>query len=67
MNDETPVPVDHALEVATKRTQSAERDYLATDVTDEEAIIRAGEVERRAEDLTVLAGDAVPREGDAPS
>ena len=67
MTDEPQVPVDEALEVATKRTEAAERDYLATEVTDEEAIVRADEVERRAEDLTVLAGDAVPREGDGPS
>lgn len=66
MNDEQPVPVDHAVEIATKRTKSAERDYLEADVTDEEAILRADEVKRRAEDLTVLAGDAAKKESAGP-
>ena len=61
MTDEPPVPVDHAVEIATKRTKSAERDYLDADVTEEEAIVRADKVERRAEDLTELAGDAARR------
>ena len=66
MTDEPPVPVDQAVEIATKRTKSAERDYLDADVTEEEAIVRADKVERRAEDLTELAGDAAKKENDAP-
>ena len=57
MTDEPPVPVDQAVEIATKRTKSAERDYLDADVTEEEAIVRADKVERRAEDLTELRSE----------
>lgn len=58
MSDEPLSPVDRAVEVATDRTKAAEREYVETPPSDEDAIVLAAEVERRAEDLNVLANDA---------
>lgn len=43
---------------------SAEEEYLETPAKDETAIVRAVEVERRADDLATLASD--PPEDDLP-
>ena len=48
---------DRAIETATDRTKAAEDEFLKTPLTDEAAILRAAEVERRAEDLAALAVD----------
>jgi uncharacterized membrane protein YdbT with pleckstrin-like domain len=55
---------DRAIETATDRTIAAEDEFLKTPVTDDDAIVRAAKVERRAEDLAALAAD--PPEDDAP-
>ncbi len=55
---------DRAIETATDRTKSAEEEYLETPASDEGAIVRAAEVERRADDLATLASD--PPEEDLP-
>jgi hypothetical protein len=57
-------PADRAIETATDRTRSAEEEFLETPATDEGSIVRAAEVERRADDLATLAGD--PPEDDPP-
>jgi hypothetical protein len=64
MSDEPQSPVDRAVEVATDRAKSAEREYIETPPADEDAVVLAAKVERRAEDLDVLAGDAA---GDDPA
>jgi hypothetical protein len=61
MNEE-PGPIDHAVEVATKRTRTAQDEFAETPPVDEEAPGKAAKVRRRAEDLSVLAEDAVERE-----
>ncbi len=65
MSDELPGPADRAIETATNRTKSAEDEYLQTPATDEAAVGRAVEVERRADDLATLTGD--PAEDDRPT
>jgi hypothetical protein len=57
MTDERRAPIDRAVETATHRTRTAEDDYLETPIEDADALRRAAEVERRAEDLAVLTGD----------
>ncbi len=50
--------LDHAIETAAERTREAEERLLQTPLEDPEIVVGAHEVERRAEDLDVLAGDA---------
>jgi hypothetical protein len=57
MTDERDALTDRAIETATDRTKTAEDDYLETAATDDDSLGRAAEVERRAEDLAVLAAD----------
>ena len=54
--------IDDAVETATERTRAAHEEFVATPPDEEEALIKAAEVERRAEDLSVLADDAVDGE-----
>lgn len=57
---------DAALETATTRVREAEARFLATPLGSEDAMVLAGEVERRAEDVDVLAeevADAVEPAG----
>ena len=54
--------IDDAVETATKRTKTAHEDFVATPSDEEAAVAKAAEVERRAEDLSVLADDAVEGE-----
>jgi len=63
MNDDLG-PIDNAVEVATKRTTSAQHEFIETPPADEEAPVKAAKVRRRAEDLSVLAEDAAEGETD---
>jgi hypothetical protein len=66
--NEDPGPIDDAVEVATKRTRSAQDEFVETPPVDEEAPVKAAKVRRRAEDLSVLAEEAVEGEtGDTSS
>jgi hypothetical protein len=59
MRDERPDPTGDALETATERTIQAENKFLEIDPREEAAISRAADVERRAEDVKVLAGEPI--------
>jgi hypothetical protein len=61
MNND-PRLIDDALETATERTKSAQEDFVETPPVDEEAVMKAAKVRRRAEDLSILAEDAVDGE-----
>ena len=65
MNTERRGLADRAIETATHRTKAAEDEFLETPATDEAAVVRAAEVERRAEDLAVLTAD--PSEDEPPT
>ena len=54
--------IDEAIETATERTLTAHDDFLDTAPTDLDAPIKAAEVRRRVEDLSVLAEAAVDAE-----
>jgi hypothetical protein len=54
-------PIDEAVELATRRTAAAHRRFVAVPPVVPEALERATEVERRADDVVVLAGDAAER------
>ena len=51
--------IDSALETATKRTKAAELDFVEKSPEDPEAVARAAEVERRAEEQAILADEAL--------
>ena len=50
--------IDDAVETATERIRAAHQDFVATPPEEDEAIVKAAEVERRAEDLSILADEA---------
>ena len=58
MRDIEPDVVEEALEIATTRTVVAELEYVVTPPESGEAVDRAAKVERRAEDLALLADEA---------
>lgn len=58
MRNIEPEVVDEAVEIATSRTVIAELEYVVTPPETGEAAERAAKVERRAEDLAVLADEA---------
>jgi hypothetical protein len=60
--DDDPGLIDNAVETATKRTRTAQDEFVETPPADEEAPGKAAKVRRRAEDLSVLAEDAVDAE-----
>ncbi len=64
MTERRRTTADHAIEIATDRTKSAEEEFLDTPPTEEASIVRAAEVERRADDLATLASD--PLEDELP-
>jgi len=64
MTERRRTTADRAIETATERTRSAEEEFLETPPAEEGSIVRAAEVERRADDLATLAGD--PPEDDPP-
>jgi hypothetical protein len=51
--------IDSALETATKRTRAAELDFMKEPPEGPEAVARAAEVERRAEEQAILADEAL--------
>jgi uncharacterized membrane protein YdbT with pleckstrin-like domain len=65
MTERSRSTADRAIETATDRTKSAEEEYLETPASDDNAVVRAAKVERRADDLATLAND--PPEDDPPS
>jgi uncharacterized membrane protein YdbT with pleckstrin-like domain len=65
MTEQRRSTADRAIETATDRTKSAEAEYLETPASDDNAVVRAAKVERRADDLATLASD--PPEDDPPS
>ena len=54
--------IDEAIETATERALTAHEDFLDTVPTDRDAPVKGAEVQRRAEDLFVLAEAAVDAE-----
>jgi hypothetical protein len=60
MDDETR-DLDEAVETATDRTQQAQLEFLQSAEDRPDAVHRALKVERRAEDLAVLAEDDADR------
>jgi uncharacterized membrane protein YdbT with pleckstrin-like domain len=64
MTEQRRSTADRAIETATDRTKSAEAEYLETPASDDNAVVRAAKVERRADDLATLASD--PPEDDPP-
>ena len=69
MRDIEPDAVDEAVEIATTRTVVAELEYVVTPPESGEAVDRAAKVERRAEDLALLADEAAEvteRDGGGP-
>jgi hypothetical protein len=64
MTERRRTTADRAIKTATDRTKSAEEEFLETPPSEEGSIVRAAEVERRADDLATLASD--PPEDEPP-